>query len=265
MNAHGRARADSATGLAAERLDRVRRILKLRGIVKVDELREELGVSAATVRRDLAELERRGRARRVHGGAVAVRGRLDEPVFDDKTAIAAAEKKRIARAAAKLIGPDDSVFLDGGSTVLAMAPMLIEMTGVTVVTNSLRVAGALASGGPRMILVGGEFRALSQTTVGSLTEALIDRVHVDRAFMGPIGLSVREGLTTTDPREAQTKALVMAHAHEVVLLADAGKLGKVSFVRFGSPGDVDVLVTDRRADRKMLQRFRKKGVKVKAV
>ena len=231
-------------------------------MVRVDELSAELSVSSATVRRDLAHLDRRGCVRRVHGGAVCVEGRLEEPVFDDKAAIAAKEKQKIAAAAFKLIKPRDSVFLDGGSTVLALARLLDGMGQLTVVSNSLRVAGMFSASGPRVIVVGGELRRLSQTFVGSLTEPLVDKIRVDTAFMGTIGLSPDGGMTTTDPREAYTKELVMARARRVVLLADSNKIGKVSFVRFGRLSDVNVLVTDSEAAKKDLAKFRKVGIKV---
>jgi len=113
-----------------------------------------------------------------------------------------------------------------------------------------------------MIMVGGEFRKLSQTFVGSLSKCLLSQIHVDTAFMGTIGFSLQEGLTTTDPREAHTKELVMSNARQVILLADSSKVGKVSFVKFGALEDVDVLITDNGADKKLLARLKKTGIKV---
>ncbi len=230
--------------------------------MRVDVLSAEMGVSSATVRRDLAELDLRGHVRRVHGGAVSLEGRMEEPVFDDKAALAAREKQQIAETARRLIQPADSIFLDGGSTVLALARMLTDMTKLTVVTNSLRVASTFAPGGPNMILVGGEFRRLSQTFVGSLTRPLLEQLHVDTAFMGTIGLSHEHGMTTTDPREAQTKEWVMAKAERVVLLSDSSKIGKVSFVGFGSLDSVDVLVTDSGIGQADARVYKKRGIQV---
>ena len=255
----------NSTGLAAERLERIRDILRTRRIARVADLCRELSVSAATVRRDLEALESRGHVRRVHGGAMSAEGRMEEPLFDDKASIAAAEKQRIALAALKHVGHQDSIFLDGGSTVLALAPMLASMPHLTVVTNSLMVAGTLAGEGPRLILIGGELRRLSQTFVGSLTAPLIEEIHVDIAFMGTMGASVKHGLTTTDPREAHTKSLVMSRANQVILLAHADKIGKLSFVKFGTLADVDVLITDRAAPAGTVRAIRKNSVKVELV
>ncbi|MBM4143499.1 MAG: DeoR/GlpR transcriptional regulator [Lentisphaerae bacterium] len=249
-------------GLAAGRQERVRGVLRERGVVSVEELRARLGVSGATVRRDLEALNRRGQVRRVHGGAVCVEGRLDEPLFDDKTAIAAREKQRIAEAALKLVKQGDSVFLDGGSTVLALARLLTGYSGLTAVTNSLRVAALFAGVGPRVIMAGGELRRLSQTFVGALSRPLLEQLRFDTAFMGTIGLTAADGMTTTDAREALTKETVMANARRVVLLADGSKIGAVSFVKVGALDKVDVLITDSGADRGEVARLRKKGVKV---
>jgi len=253
------------TELAAGRRAKIRDILRRQTVARVDELSEELGVSAATIRRDLADLAAHGQIRRVHGGAVGVPGSLDELVFEDKAGILAPEKQQIAQQAATFIKPGDSIFLDGGSTVLGLARGLADMRSVTVLTNSLRVVMALSRGGPRIIMTGGEFRPLSQTLVGSMTGGMIERFHVDRAFMGTIGLTDAEGLTTTDPREAYTKEQVIRQARQVILLADSTKIGKVSFARFGSPDDVDVLVTDKGGPRAELRKLRKRKMRIVCV
>ena len=243
--------------LAEARWRKLRNLLRERGILRVEELASELGVSAATVRRDLAALEAFGDLRRIHGGAVAAEGRDEEPLFDDKTSMAASEKQRIAEAALKLIRPRDIVYLDGGSTVLALARLLASQTQLTVVTNSLRVAQVFSSGGPRMILTGGECRLLSQTFVGPLTRAVLEQMHLDIAFMGTIGVSAAQGMTTTDPAEAFTKEQAMARASRTVLLADSTKFVKTSFVRFGTLANLSAVISDKQmppAERKAFQR-----------
>ncbi len=247
--------------LAAERLGRIRELVRARRVVRLQELCRELGVSTATARRDLEELEKSGDLRRVHGGAVSVESRLEEPLFDDKTALAAREKQRIAEAALERIKPGETIYLDGGSTVLALARLLRERTNLTVVTNSLRAASELGGAGPRLILVGGELRRLSQTVVGPLTHSILEELHVDRAFMGTMGFAAG-GLTTTDAGEAFTKELVMRRAREVVLLADSSKAGKILFARAGRLEQVHMLITDRKLDAGMAKTLAQSGVKV---
>jgi DeoR/GlpR family transcriptional regulator of sugar metabolism len=248
--------------LAAKRLDKLRGILGQDRVVRVEELADQLEVSSATVRRDLGELEKLGELRRVYGGAVSTGGRLDEPLFDDKTSVAAAEKRRIAEAALEYVKPHDTIYLDGGSTVLELARLLKERSNINIVTNSLRAAVELAGRGPRLILVGGELRRLAQTTVGPLTRFMIQELHVDKAFMGTIGLSLNEGLTTTDPAEAYTKELVMDHARDVILLADSSKANKISFTRAGALDKIRLLITDRKFDGKLAKELRKRGTRI---
>jgi DeoR family fructose operon transcriptional repressor len=254
--------ASRSKDLAPKRLEQLRRVLRQNQVVRIEELCVQLRVSAATIRRDLDVLEKLGEVRRVHGGAVSVDSRLEEPLFDDKTSLAAREKHRIAQTALRYIQPNDTIYLDGGSTVLELARLLKERTNLTVVTNSLRAAIELASRGPRLILVGGDLRRLSQTVVGPLTRLMLNQVHIDRAFMGTIGMTLEEGLTTTDPSEAYTKELVMQHAREVFLLVDSSKIGKVSFTRAGQVEGIRVFITDKLADRKFLRGLRKRGIEV---
>jgi len=251
-----------AKALAPERWESLRALIRERGVIRLEDLCRELGVSPATVRRDLDQLERRGSIRRVHGGAVSVETRLEEPLFDDKTSIAAREKRRISEAALAYIEPGDTIYLDGGSTVLELARLLRERTNLTVVTNSLRAAHELAGRGPRLILIGGELRRLSQTLVGPLTRLMLAELHLDKAFMGTIGFSLEQGLTTTDPSEAFTKELVMAQARQVLVLADSAKAGKVSFAHAGGWNKVHVLITDKELETEFAKQLAKMKIKI---
>jgi len=249
--------------IAAARTEKIKRIIAERRIVTVNDLCKIIGASPATIRRDLRLIEKNGEAKRVHGGAVLPEGRMSEPLFDDKTAIAAEQKRRIAEKAVSLIKPRFTIFLDGGSTVLAMASKLAERSDITVATNSLRVVMSLAGNGPNVILVGGEFRRLSQTFVGPLSALILGKLHFDIAFMGTIGFSTAAGMTTTDSREAFTKETVIQHSSKVVVLCDSTKIGKTSFVKFGSMDDIDVLITDSAASlNKEIKNLKKKGVQV---
>jgi len=247
--------------LAAERQRKVLQLIRSEYIARVEDLTIELNVSSATIRRDLVELESRGQIRRVHGGAIAVEGRLEEPIiFDDKTSVAASEKKAIAAEAFKFIQPEDTIYVDGGTTTLELTRMIRTMQGVTVVTNSLRAAIELGGSGPRLILIGGELRRRSQTLVGPLTRGTLNELHVDKAFMGTMGLTVNEGLTTTDPAEAYTKELVMKQAGEVILLVDSEKIGKISFARSGGVDQVDHIITDSGVDEHFLEQIQKRDI-----
>ncbi len=248
--------------LAPQRWNSLRALVRDSGVIRVEDLSRRLGVSAATVRRDLDQLEQSGAIRRVHGGAVSVESRLDEPLFEDKTSLAVREKRRIAEAALEFVEAGDTIYLDGGSTVLELARLLRERTNLTVVTNSLHAAHELAGRGPRLIVIGGELRRLSQTLVGPLTRLVLQELHLDKAFMGTIGFALKEGLTTTDPSEAFTKQIVAGQARQVILLADSSKAGKVSFAKAGRWDQVHVLITDRQMDKRLAKELFGRGIKV---
>ena len=244
--------------LAPERQARLSDIVRQYGAVRGDQLSNLLAVSAATVRRDLESLEQQRKIRRVHGGAVSLRSSLEEPLFDDKASIAVTEKRSIAAEAAMHVSDGETIYLDGGSTVLELARMLTARNDITVVTNSLHAAMELSATEVRLILVGGELRKRSQTIVGALTRKILDDLHVDVAFMGTIGLTPDEGLTTTDAGEAYTKELVMNHADRVILLADSAKIGKTSFAKAGDLEQIDILITDKQINNAIAARLGKK-------
>jgi DeoR family transcriptional regulator, fructose operon transcriptional repressor len=261
-NEQRRANMSKVNRLAAERKEKIREYVRRDGVARIEDLCRDLEVSPATVRRDLAELHRSGALRRVHGGAIGGTGSLAEPLFEDKTATAEKEKGRIARQALTLIKPADCVFLDGGSTVLALARLLKDRPSLTVATNSLRVAELFADSGPQTVLLGGELRRISQTFVGPLSAPLMRQLHPDIAFLGALGVSAQAGMTTTDPREALTKSIVLEQARQAILLAHGEKIGQVSFVKFGELRCLSALVTDKSAPPAERNRIARKGTRV---
>lgn len=257
-----RSRPSSIVAFAPERRERVKQILKARHTVRVEDLREEFGVSTATIRRDLHELEEEGELRRVHGGAVSVELRPIEARFEAKAATHSEAKRRIAEQAAAMVEPDARIYLDAGSTCLELAKLLAHRTDVTVVTNSLPAINELAGQGPRLIVIGGELRPLSQALVGPLSTKLLDELYLDLAFVGTFSLSLEAGLTTTDPAEAFTKGHVLDHAREAVLLVDGSKIGTRSFAHAGRLDQVDIVITDAELDEEAATIFDDAGVRV---
>jgi DeoR/GlpR family transcriptional regulator of sugar metabolism len=252
----------NVVAFAPERRERVKQIVKSRHAVRVEDLKAELGVSTATIRRDLHELEEAGELRRVHGGAVSVEQRPIEARFEAKAAKYPEQKRRIAERAAAMVEPDSKVYIDAGSTCLELAKLLAHRTDITVVTNSLPAIVELAGQGPRLIVIGGELRALSQALVGPLSTKVLDELYLDHAFVGTFSLSLDAGLTTTDPAEAFTKEQVLAHARDAVLLVDGSKIGTRSFAHAGHLDQLDVVITDAELDEEVRATFEHAGVRV---
>ncbi|MGI5924325.1 MAG: DeoR/GlpR family DNA-binding transcription regulator [Lentisphaeria bacterium] len=247
--------------LTAEREQRIMQLLRDAEVVTVSAISAALGMSEATVRRDLQAMHERGLLERVHGGAAIKQESKPEPLFSDKEGQFSAEKQRIATTALTLIRDHDTIFLDGGSTVLMLARLLDSFKALTIVTNSLMAAAQLMESPHRLILTGGEFRAISRTLVGPLSSPILKNIVVDKAFMGTMGFTTSDGMSTTDANEAYTKTQVMERARQVILLADRSKLGSSSFVTCGSDWRLDVLVTDA-IDAKMRQELEERETRV---
>jgi DeoR/GlpR family transcriptional regulator of sugar metabolism len=214
--------------LAATRRAATAALLREAGSVTVAELEQRFGVSPMTARRDLADLERQGIARRTHGGAVlpAISGHEDSFATRVKTATEA--KAALAEAAAAMVGTRESVFIDSSSTAYFVARRLLE-TGrpVTLITSSLPVmemVAAAARPGVELVGVGGLLRPLTRSYVGPYAVHTVRGHFADRLFMSVKGLTAGGVLTDADPLEAEVKRTMIAQAEEAVLLVDRSKL-----------------------------------------
>jgi len=230
------------------------------GSVDVKALATALGVSGATVRRDLQELSRSQLLVRTHGGALA-----NDAAPPQSETPHHAEKRRIGHAAARLVDDNAVVGLTGGSTALELARALVGRRGITVVTNAINIAAELVGRpGLRLVVIGGIVRQ-SYELVGPAAEAMLANYHLDIAFIGVDGLTPEEGLTTHDEMEAQTDSTFLHRARRNVVIADSSKIGHVTFARISPLAGVDDIVTDRGASAEQLRALRNAGVRVVTV
>jgi DeoR family transcriptional regulator of aga operon len=259
-----------AWALSIKRTDRMRAVLALlrdREEVASQALCAELGVSAATLRRDLNDLEEQGLLVRTHGGARAMDPSDSEiPVrLRDHRMIAI--KRRIAQHAAALVPPGpQSVALTGGVTTGEVARSLKGRPNMTIVTNSLTIAADCAvDAHMKVIMTGGLVRANSLEAVGPMSEHAFQVITVGTAILGADGMSAEVGATTYDEAEARTAIAMAANAQRVVVAVDGSKIGKVTLAKMASLDRLDHLVTDSTADVKQLDRIGEFGVRVHVV
>ncbi len=247
-----------------ERLGRILELLARDGTVTVAELASELGVSDATVRRDLQALGDQRLLERSHGGAVA-HGTAHELPVRYRTG-RSDEKRRIARAASELVRDGVAVGLTGGTTTTEVARMLVARQGLTVVTNALNIAVELAVRPDlKLIVTGGVARSASYELVGSMADATLRAVYVDLAFVGVDGVDAERGLTTQNEVEAATNRALMDRAKRTVVVADATKLGHVAFAEIAGIERADQLITNTGADAEQVERLRAAGLDVTLV
>ncbi len=230
--------------LARQRQELILDAVRTTGGARVSELVDTLGVSDMTVRRDIEVLAGRGLVTRVHGGATAAGSSVEEPGFAAKSGLHTAAKQAIATAAAGLIEPGASVALSAGTTTHAVASVLLGVPGLTVVTNSLRVAEVLwQSEAMTVVLTGGE-RTPSDALVGPVAVAALRGLHVDWLLMGVHGMDPEAGFTTPNLVEAETNRALVASARRVAVVADTSKWGVVGLSTIAGLEEVDVVVSD---------------------
>ena len=249
--------------LGAERRRRMLEALRSEGALDVAGLSERFQVTQETVRRDLTVMERHGLLHRVHGGAVAADAGRSVATLPVRMSLAPNEKLAIAGAALRHLPSSGAVIVDAGTTTGRLAELYMGGAPLTVLTNSLPVATALAGKpGVTVHTVGGRVRAESLAEVDAAALRTLSEVSVDVAFIGASGVSARHGFSTADPAEAAVKRAMIRAAKRVIVLADHSKLGVELFSRFAAISDPDLIITDGGADPSILKEFEALGLAV---
>lgn len=247
--------------IKAERFERILDELAKRGVLSVQELATMLGVSEATVRRDLTELDEKGLAQRTHGGGT-LRSSDDELPYPYKATAYLAEKRRIAARVASYIRPHQVVGCTGGTTVTQIVRAL-RGKPLRLVTNAVNLALELANTPEIEVLItGGIFRGRSYELSGHVAERALQDVHLDVVILGIDGLSLDYGLSTYSHAEAQVCRVLIGRAREVWAVADHGKLGQVRPAIIGPLGCLHKLVTDSGAPKELVETLRETGLEV---
>jgi DeoR/GlpR family transcriptional regulator of sugar metabolism len=242
------------------------RQLRSGGVVSVEDLARGLDVSAATIRRDLQQLDRAGVLTRVHGGAhlsgqTGLDGDPERP-FAEVAASHATDKERVARLAAGTVRDGDVLLLDIGTTTMMLARRL-RGRPVTVMTASLAVVDVLRDDDRvELVVLGGALRRPYESLVGVLTQDALGQVRADRAFLGASGVRADGQVLDTTAVEVPVKRALIAAADQVVLLADRHKLPGTGSLRVCAMEDIDVLVTNDGADPDTLEACAAAGVEV---
>lgn len=220
-------------------------MVRANGAVSLRELARVVQTSEVTVRRDVRALEAEGLLDRRHGGAVLPGGLTRESGFPQKAHLATAEKTAIADVAAGLVEEGEAIVVGAGTTTQELARRLARVPGLTVVTNSLLVAQALAHANRvEVVMTGGTLRGSNYALVGSGAEQSLQGLRVSRAFLSGSGLTAERGLSTSNMLSASVDRALVQAAAEVVVLADHTKLGVDTMFQTVAPELITRLVTD---------------------
>lgn len=246
-----------------KRKDEILRLLAENRMMKAGELVEQFDVSMETIRRDLSELEAVKLIRRVHGGAVLYTEYGIEPDYSFRTVENYDQKFLIAKKAAELVKDGDSIIIDIGTTTLEFAKFLKEKKDLTVFTNSIKIAYELMTEKDiTVILLGGKVRSGEGTTSGYWSEEMIDNFFADKLFLGVGAIMTEHGVMDYHIEETNLRRHFMKHVKQVIALADYSKFGIKALNHVCKSEELDYLVTDEKANKKILKELRDLGVKV---
>lgn len=241
--------------LQYERFETIMNKLQKQSSVRVSDLSRELGVSESTIRRDISDLDKAGRLKKVFGGAVP---KTDDTDFagrsvnavsrnvEEKARIQVDEKSEVAMRAASLIEDGDLVYIDAGTTTGCMIDH-ISCQGATFVTNGARHAIRLARRGFKVYLLSGRLKAKTEAVIGPGAVDSLHKYHFSKCFIGTDGVDRESGLTTADIEESMVKTKAIELSQDVFILADSSKFGLVASVTF-APLDAGAIITDRLPD-----------------
>ncbi len=251
------------TLLKTERLDQIETLLGSQGRVTVPELSSLFGVSEATIRRDLEELDSLGRVRRTHGGAVRAERVTHERPMMQRVTDNPTEKGQIGKAATQMIQNGETIFLGSGTTVVEIARNLPPDIQLTVITNSLPVVNALAPHpGIGLIVIGGSLRPSELSMVGHVAEQAIREFRADRVFLGMYAINIEQGFTNDYPPEIMTDRAILGIAPQVVILADHSKFNRVSSMLVAPVTAAQIIITDQTTPEGTATQLEELGIEV---
>ncbi len=230
--------------LSVERHEKILEQLDKSKIIKVSELSKLLEVTEKTIRGDLELLEQRGFLKRIHGGAVIADGEGRMLPIAERQSGYSDVKLAIAKEAVKLIKPNETILMDGGSTTSAIAELLGDFP-ITVITNDIKIAHVLLKKPMiQLMVLGGTRIDNSSSLMGAQATEMLQRIRVNRLFFGTTGISLDNGLTVINSIHADWKKQIISCADQVTLLADSTKFEKVALINFAQIDEVDEIVTD---------------------
>ncbi len=233
------------------------------GFVRVQDIADQLGVTGATIRKDLRILESQNVLYRTHGSASPVKPHVMDISITEKQTQNITQKRMIALAAQNTIKPDDAIILASGSTVTAFAEILQPMGSLNVVTPSLGIAVLLnEKENIKVIVLGGEMYKNSLSVRGVYAEQGLANVSCSKLFIGCDGIDFESGITCATIQEARLTKAMMKAASKTVVLADSSKFGRRGFGKIGEIEDIDIIITDSGISDTLKEQIEEAGVQV---
>jgi len=234
-----------AKDITVERRSKIIDKIDNEGKVKVSDLSKLLNVSEVTIRNDLDQLEKKNLLVRAYGGAMKFQRAGIDYELGVKSKKYRVQKIAIGKKAAELIKDGDTIILDSGTTTLEIAKNLFNFSNLTVITNSLNIAGQLVElPDIKVIMLGGTLRRKSLSLVGTTAAESLKNYYCDKVFIGVDGIATEYGISTPNIDEAHLNNIMISNSREVIVVTDSSKFKKRSFTYIAPITKVNVIVTD---------------------
>lgn len=247
----------------AERHKYIKDQLAKNGFIRVLDIADQLGVTGATIRKDLRILESQGVLYRTHGSASPVKPHVMDISIDEKTSQHIEEKQAIAKAAQTLIKPDDAIIMASGSTVTAFAEKLEPNGMINVVTPSLGIAVLMHSrSNVKVFILGGALYKNSFSVSGEYAVEGLKNASCSKLYIGCDGIDLASGVTCATIEEAELTNAMMKAASQTVVLADSSKFGRRGFGKIGNIEDIDIIITDKGMPESLREKIEDAGVQI---
>lgn len=249
--------------LTADRQSKIYEYIKDHGVVKVSTLPSVFGVSSSTIARELRSLELEGLIEKGHGTAYARSTHSLEPPYFVRSSYYAQQKSLIGKTAARLVQPNDVIFIDAGTTSLEVANHLKENQDLVVLTNSVpAMLSLLKKSGVRIFIIGGMIHRDEMAIINENVKAFLSHFKIDRFFLSASAVSLDKGITDYEIGEVMAKQAALNAAREVILVADHSKFGRVAPTTVGQITVAHKIVTDDGLDSDVLDELRARGIDV---
>lgn len=246
--------------LAIMRKEQIKNLILEKKSISVIELAQYFSVSEETVRRDLKALEKEGFLERTHGGAFLkkrVQSNIEVNVLEK---LLVENKQLIAKKCKELILNGDSIFLDASTTTHHICNEIMDMN-LTVLTNSLKVVNSLAEAeNIKVILIGGGLDRSSMSFIGRTATQCLKGYYVDKAFISCRSISIENGVTDSNEKQAEIRQLIIERSSKTYLVADATKFGKISFIKISDFSNINGVIVDKQLPAEWYTYFKQRKI-----
>lgn len=246
-----------------ERLEKILKIVSEKDRLTVKEASSLLGVSNDTIRRDIIKLVKNNLVMRTHGGIVSKSNILFDPALEERVIEHKEEKELIATQASSMINDSEVIILNAGTTTERIVKYLSNVKNLIILTNALNIAiNTIRYSNIETIIIGGNVRKGNLSIIGPDSINMIKNYHAEKLFIGISAISIERGLMTPNRMEAEINSELLKIAKKVIVVADSSKIGRMSLYSFGTIDDIDVIITDKNADKEFLAELKNRNKEV---